>query len=723
MLDTRRLRMNLVAAKKDHNQMKTFLAGITLSLFTTVAGFAATQTVTNHDDSGPGSLRDAIANAAPGDTIAFELPAPDTITLTTDELLIDKDLTITGPGADLLTVARSSASGTPAFRIFDVVEGAITINGLTISNGNYGGIAGPPSGGGLYMHSFSQLIVSGCHFINNQATFGGGFYSDGQGGAHLLSCTFTGNAAPSGAGGAIYALSEAGVTLFHCTVSSNSSTYAGGGIVSGGFTQISFSTISDNKLDSDPGQNAADGAGIYNMGGPLFIDHSTIANNTNLFGDGGGMRNSGLLTLSESTFFGNTAKGDGGAIENDGGATVTDCTITNNTASQNSAFDNDIGGGGISNFQGQTTLKNTIVAGNHSPTHLDVGILDGTIFGFISEGYNLIGNGTGGDIVPTTGDQIGTSGSPIDPMLGPLADNGGLTQTCALLPGSLAIDLGDPNAPATDQRNYGRTNAPDIGAFELGATIPQTLGNISTRGFVQTGDNVLIGGLIITGTHSKQVLLRAIGSSLTLDEKLANPVLELHDVSGAVIASNDDWQTNANEQDIANTGLAPTSPLESALLVTLDPGAYTAIVSGANNGTGIGLIEAYDLDLTTDSQLGNISTRGFVQTGNNVLIGGFIISGTSDDYVLIRALGPSLPLTGTLADPLVELHNADGDIVDTNDNWRDTQEAEIEATGLAPTNDAESAIVSTLAPGSYTAIIRGVGDTTGVALVEAYGLN
>jgi hypothetical protein len=254
-------------------------------------------------------------------------------------------------------------------------------------------------------------------------------------------------------------------------------------------------------------------------------------------------------------------------------------------------------------------------------------------------------------------------------------------------------------------------------------TLTANLANISTRLLVETGDNVLIGGFIVTGTSSKSVLLRAIGPSLSLDGKLANPILELHDASGAVIATNDDWQTNSNKQEIIDTGIAPTDPLESALLFNLDPGAYTAIVSGASNGTGIALVEAYDLDLTTDSKLANISTRGFVQTGDNVMIGGFIILGNEDENVLIRAIGPSLPLADTLADPLLELHDADGSILAMNDNWRDTQEAEIQATGIPPTNDAEAAIISTLAPGNYTAIVRGVGDTTGLALVEAYALN
>ena len=159
----------------------------------------------------------------------------------------------------------------------------------------------------------------------------------------------------------------------------------------------------------------------------------------------------------------------------------------------------------------------------------------------------------------------------------------------------------------------------------------------------------------------------------------------------------------------------------------LSPGAYTAIVSGVNNTTGVGLVEAYDLDPTVDSQLDNISTRGLVQTGDDVLIGGFIILGADMQRVIVRAIGPSLangnpPVPGALADPTLELHNPDGSILASNDNWRDTQEAEIIATMIPPTDDAEAAIVATLPPNGYTAIVRGVNDTTGVALVEIYAL-
>ncbi len=255
------------------------------------------------------------------------------------------------------------------------------------------------------------------------------------------------------------------------------------------------------------------------------------------------------------------------------------------------------------------------------------------------------------------------------------------------------------------------------------------LGNISTRLDVETGDNVMIGGFIVTGTQPKKVIVRGIGPSLgTLGVAgaLADPVLELHEPDGTVV-TNDNWK-DTQEAEIMATTLAPSNDLESAIVETLNPGAYTAIVSGKNGGTGIGLVEAYDLDSTVDSKLANISTRGLVQTGDNVMIGGFIVLGPNPQNVIVRAIGPSLASTvaGALADPMLELHDSNGTVLASNDNWRDTQEAQITATGLAPANNAESAIVMTL-PSSltgigYTAIVTGVNGTTGVALVDVYTL-
>ena len=264
----------------------------------------------------------------------------------------------------------------------------------------------------------------------------------------------------------------------------------------------------------------------------------------------------------------------------------------------------------------------------------------------------------------------------------------------------------------------------DVIGYDLVTTPPPAstlLGNISTRGLVETGDNVLIGGFIITGTQSKEVIVRAIGPSLPLSGTLANPYLELHDSSGVLIASNDNWRST-QEAAIISSGIPPSNDNESAIVMTLAPAAYTAVVSGVNNTTGLALVEVYDLNTAGASKLANISTRGLVQTDNNVLIGGFIVLGSDPANVIVRGLGPSLPLSATLANPTLELYDANGNSLAYNDDWKSSQEAQIEATGLAPSQDAESAILSTLAPADYTAIVRGANGTTGLALVEVYQL-
>jgi hypothetical protein len=244
---------------------------------------------------------------------------------------------------------------------------------------------------------------------------------------------------------------------------------------------------------------------------------------------------------------------------------------------------------------------------------------------------------------------------------------------------------------------------------------------------VETGDNVLIGGFIVTGTQPKKVIIRALGPSLSsfFPGVLADPVLELHDSSGGLIASNDNWRS-AQEAEIIATTIPPSNDLESAIVATLpaNSSAYTAIVRGVNNSTGIGVVEAYDLDRTVDSKLANISTRGLVQTGDNVLIAGTIVVGGVSQKVIVRAIGPSLNLPGKLADPTLELRDSNGALLEANDNWVDSPniQAIIDST-IPPTNNLESAIVRNLTPGNYTAIVRGVNNTTGVALVEAYGLN
>jgi hypothetical protein len=252
--------------------------------------------------------------------------------------------------------------------------------------------------------------------------------------------------------------------------------------------------------------------------------------------------------------------------------------------------------------------------------------------------------------------------------------------------------------------------------------------NVSTRLSVETGDNVLIAGFIITGTSPKQLLLRAMGPSLSsadIDDPLADPVLELLDSAGTRIAFNNSWRYS-QEADIIATGIPPRDDHEAAILATLSPGTYTTIVRGRHQSAGVALVEAYDLSGSNGSQLANISTRGFIMPGGDVMIAGFILAGgTGGSKVIVRAIGPSLTAAGItepLEDPTLELHDGNGVAIAFNDNWRDTQQADIEATGVPPTNDREAAIVADLPPGSYTAVIADRNGGGGIGLVEVFSL-
>ncbi|HEY2802029.1 MAG TPA: putative Ig domain-containing protein [Chthoniobacterales bacterium] len=254
-------------------------------------------------------------------------------------------------------------------------------------------------------------------------------------------------------------------------------------------------------------------------------------------------------------------------------------------------------------------------------------------------------------------------------------------------------------------------------------TTTKNLLNVSTRTFDQGGSDPMIGGFILQGPKPKKILVRGIGPSLPITGAMSNPVLDLYDSSGTLLASNDNWISN--RIGILQTQAAPSSERESAIVRTLQPGAYTAVVRDARDQPGLALVEVYDLD-AKDSLLVNISTRGKVGTGDNAMIGGFIIGGKDPTKVLVRAIGPSLSNNGVaqpLSDPVLELRDGKGKLVSTNDNWRETQGSEIVATGIPPPDNRESAIVATLTPGNYTAIVRGKNNATGTALVEVYNVD
>jgi hypothetical protein len=252
---------------------------------------------------------------------------------------------------------------------------------------------------------------------------------------------------------------------------------------------------------------------------------------------------------------------------------------------------------------------------------------------------------------------------------------------------------------------------------------PTVLANISTRLRVEAGDRLLIGGFTISAPDDKKVIIRAIGPSNNLAAALVDPALEVYNSEGGLIGQNNDWQDAPNKQEIIDSTLAPTDNREAAFLATLAPGAYTALVFGVGETTGIGLVEVYDLDSTVSSDLVNLATRGFVQTGDDVLIGGFIVTGPAQRALVLRGLGPSLTLAGKLEDPTLELFNANGDTLEFNNNWRDTQEALISQTGIPPENDAEAAVYTLLPAGNYTAVLRGANDSTGIGVVEIYDLD
>jgi len=241
----------------------------------------------------------------------------------------------------------------------------------------------------------------------------------------------------------------------------------------------------------------------------------------------------------------------------------------------------------------------------------------------------------------------------------------------------------------------------------------------------------MIGGFIITGSAPKDVVARGIGPSLVssgISDVLADPILELRNGSGALLFQNDNWQDDpAQASQLIALGLAPRNPSESGIVAMLQPGAYTAIIAGKNGGTGVGLVEVYDTNQTANSQFANISTRGFVQTGDNVMIGGFILGGGSNTGVILRGIGPSLSQSGlsnVLADPTLELRDSNGALLISNDNWQDdpASAGQLTAHGLAPQNPLESGIFRLLPPGAFTAILAGKNGGSGIGLVEIYNV-
>jgi hypothetical protein len=303
------------------------------------------------------------------------------------------------------------------------------------------------------------------------------------------------------------------------------------------------------------------------------------------------------------------------------------------------------------------------------------------------------------------------------------------TATATAIPTATATATPKATATASPTPTATATASPSATPTATPTATPAQLLNISTRARVLTGDNNLIGGFIVSGNDVKRVLLLAKGPSISsggnpVPGRMADPTLELHAGNGSLMTSNDNWKDSPDRAQIESSGAAPADDHESAIIRALVPGVYTGVLAGKDNSTGIALIEIYDLD-ANKSILANISSRGVVDTGDNVMIGGFIAGNQSaSTKVLVRGIGPSLQgqVPNPLADPILELHDSNGNTLETNDDWKDSAErAEIEATGIPPGNDLESAILKPVSPAGYTAILRGK-TGSGIAVVEIYNL-
>jgi predicted outer membrane repeat protein len=662
---------------------------------------------------------------------------------------ITADTTIDGGG-------KITISGGNGSRVF-VTDVTLTLNNITISNGYVTGDDGGAIRGG------GTLNINNCKFLNNEAVGGSGGAIVAYGPLNITNSEFASNKGANGGalyprfanavttitgsnfhdnqttdttngwGGAILVWDGASVTVSSTTLNMNHALHGGAVYVfaNSWLTLNNGTALTDNESDPDKGDNGGgitnngtialtnvtlsgnhapnDGGGIYSTGTATLTNVTLNDNYLNFFGGGGGIYSSGTLTLTNSTLSRNAGWNGGGIYQSAGTATLTNVTLYGNY------FGPASGTGSIHHAAGTLNVKNTIILGSGD-----------SCYGSVGGSFNLSNDGTCG---------FGPGRDNVTNLnLGPLANNGGLTMTHLPQSGSAAIDNGTTSgAPARDQRGYVRAGpAPDVGAVEFGGTLPHSLGNISTRALTQTGNNVLIGGLIVSGSGPKKVILRALGPTLgqppfNVPGALQDPVLELYNSSG-LITSNDNWGSASNAAAISASGYAPPNSKESAILTDLNPGNYTAIVRGANNTTGVALVEGYDLDNAAGSQLGNISTRAFVQAGNNVMIAGVIIKGPDNENVIVRGLGPTLGqppfnVPNALQDPTLELRDSQGTLLRSNDNWKDTQQAQIQASGYAPPNDLESAIFAILTPANYTAILRGKNNTIGNALIEVYALN
>lgn len=767
--------------------MKKFLPAI--FAFYVIRQVAASDfTVTNTNATGPGSLYQAItdANNMPGaDRILFNIPGPGIHTITVnggsplppvvESLIIDgysqpgakQNSALYGDNAVILVQIDGGAGGADPAKnglLFNPGSGNAlsnyTVRGLCLT-GFFGSTNNITFGTAITAGVVDSLVVTGNFIgilpdgetaranwvgVGHVTQLGGtdaasrniisgnwyGFNGEVANGAGPAAAIVQGNYIGTNATGTkavpnvVAAIALGSGAIMHCNIPQFdlSGTLIGGSgarnVISGNSTAISLGGFCSTHIPlARTGVNGVriegNAIGLQSSGGGALPNGSGIAINVG----------------SNNTITGNAIK------FNDSGVTVQEGTgneISGNSIHQNRRIGIDLRGDGVT--------PNDLNDSDDGPNNLQNYpiITSAKLLGPSSRGmYFVTGTGTLNSTPNSTFRleffiNSASSGAGQGELF-----NGVKTVTTDAN-GNASFDWGfetDPGRPvytvtATD--SLGNTSE-----FSPAFPPPAQLLNLSTRTPVGTGENALIGGFIVAGTDGKKVLLRGLGPSLTqagINGALADPTLELRDSTGALLAFNNNWK-DSQENEISQTGIAPTDDLEAAILATLpakspDQGgaSYTGILAGNGGKTGIGLLEIYDLAASANSKLVNISTRGFVGGGEAVLIGGVIPGPTerSPTRVLIRGIGPSLAAHGVntpLQDPLLEIHNANGTTILQNDNWSEASNAsEISATGIPPTDSRESAILMPLSPGSdYTAVVSGAHGGTGVALVEVYALN
>lgn len=726
---------------------RSFLLLASLCILLSATAGAAVLTVTNTNDSGPGSLAQAITdsnNLSEPSRIEFNIPGPGvhTISVTSDDQLMALGyVTIDGytqPGAHPNTLAVGDNAviliqidgGGPASAIsrglhFQV--GSSTVRGLSLTGFSL------TSGSAIY----AQTLVGEPSLVNVEGNFIG-ITPDGSGRgsyAGVIGPSVVGGTTPDkrniisgnviGVGGDSYYGSSAGIILGNYIGTDPSGLREGFGNVTG---------VDDPKVVGGPKAGAGNVISGNNVGVAAKKNAVVQGNLIGPFADGspGFGNRTGIHIYDSGNLIGGLAPNDGNVIAYNGlgiavSTSVPMQTPGNNRILSNSIFANadigidlnndgptpndfgdaDTGANDLQNFPIISTVTynptSTVVKGGLNSRPSTVYTLQ-FFSGFLGDSVNAMAKTLLGNKTVTTG----RSGDAFFQFTFPVATTLGYFIT----------------ATATD---------PTGNTSELFPPGPQSqLVNLSGRGNVGTGDKVMIAGFSQSGYGSKRLLIRALGPSLGQSGTLADPKLDVIDANGNPFSqtSNDNWR-DSQEKAIEATGLAPSDDREAALIyvtpANISSPAFTAVVSGANGGTGIAMVEIYDLEPSPNgpNPLVNLSTRAEVGTGDDVLIGGVILrGGGAAQTVVVRAIGPDLAragVAGALQDPTLELYDSNGSLVASNDDWRSDPQAKNNP--LPPNDDRDSAIVTTLLPTSYTAIVRGKNNSTGIALVEFYKID